>query len=326
MSEPQQHTPTAVGADRRRGPFREGDQAQLTDAKGRLSTITLEAGKEYHTHRGSFPHDELIGKPEGWVVRTTGGSEYLALRPLLADFVLSMPRGATVVYPKDAGQIIAMADVFPGARVLEAGAGSGALSCSLLRAVGEHGSVTSYERRAEFADVAAANVATFFGQPHPAWDLRVGDLVEGLEAEPGRRFDRVVLDMLSPWECLDAVARVLEPGGVLCVYVATTTQLSRTAETARECRVFTEPAAFETMVRGWHLEGLAVRPNHRMVGHTGFLLTTRRLAEGVAPPVRRRRPSKGMQAASEADAPAGTAVEPAAATLDQAVDTRDDPE
>jgi tRNA (adenine57-N1/adenine58-N1)-methyltransferase len=193
--------------------------------------------------------------------------------------------------------------------------------------VGEHGTVTSYERRADFAEVAAGNVEAFFGRPHPSWRLRVGDLVDGL-AGSAERYDRVVLDMLSPWECLDAVARVLEPGGVLCVYVATTTQLSRTAETAREAGVFTEPAAFETMVRGWHLEGLAVRPNHRMVGHTGFLLTTRRLADGVAPPVRRRRPSKGMQAAvAEAgnpldDAGDGTSGQPD----DQAVDTPRDAE
>jgi tRNA (adenine57-N1/adenine58-N1)-methyltransferase catalytic subunit len=319
-----------VGADRRRGLFRPGDRVQLTDAKGRLSTIALEPGKDYHTHRGSFPHDELIGRPEGWVVRTTGGNEYLALRPLLADFVLSMPRGATVVYPKDAGQIVAMADIYPGARVLEAGAGSGALSCSLLRAVGEHGTVTSYERRADFADVAAANVETFFGTPHPAWRLRIGDLVEGLAvADPAERYDRVVLDMLSPWECLDAVARVLDPGGVLCAYVATTTQLSRTAETVRESGVFTEPAAFETLVRGWHLEGLAVRPNHRMVGHTGFLLTTRRLADGVTPPVRRRRPSKGMQAAR--GVAAGNPLDDISADtfgnpLDQGVDTPEDAE
>ncbi|RZS80063.1 tRNA (adenine-58-N(1)-) methyltransferase [Motilibacter rhizosphaerae] len=289
-----------TGAARRRGAFRPGDQVQLTDSKGRLSTITLEAGKDYHTHRGSFPHDELIGRQEGWVVRTTGGNEYLALRPLLADFVLSMPRGATVVYPKDAGQIVGMADIYPGSRVLEAGAGSGALSCSLLRAVGDGGRVVSYERREEFAAVAARNVETFFGSAHPAWDLRLGDLVQGLaEADPAERYDRVVLDMLAPWECLAAVAGRLEAGGVLCCYVATTTQLSRTAEAVRESGVFTEPSAFETMVRGWHLEGLAVRPEHRMVGHTGFLLTTRRLADGVAPPVRRRRPSKGAAALAE---------------------------
>lgn len=290
---------TATGADHRRGVFRPGDSVQLTDPKGRLSTISLVEGKEYHTHRGSFAHDELIGRPEGWVVKTTGGTEYLALRPLLSDFVLSMPRGATVVYPKDASQIVGMADVFPGARVLEAGVGSGALSCSLLRAVGDSGLVRSYERREDFARVAERNVESFFGSPHPAWVLTVGDLVEALDAEAEseagpQMVDRVVLDMLNPEECLEAVSRVLDPGGVLCCYVATTTQLSRVAEAMRAQGTFTEPSAFETMVRGWHLEGLAVRPNHRMVGHTGFLITTRRLADGVAAPVRRRRPSKGM--------------------------------
>src|SRR5690349_4757908 len=143
-----------TGAARRRGPFRAGDQVQLTDAKGRHHTITLEAGKAFHTHRGSFGHDELIDAPEGTVVRSTGGTEYLALRPLLSDYVLSMPRGAAVVYPKDAGQIVTMADVFPGARVVEAGVGSGALSMSLLRAVGEQGHVHSFERREDFAAIA----------------------------------------------------------------------------------------------------------------------------------------------------------------------------
>jgi tRNA (adenine57-N1/adenine58-N1)-methyltransferase len=293
----------ATGAAHRRGVFRVGDLVQLTDPKGRHSTIPLVEGKDYHTHRGSFPHDELIGSPEGTVVTTTGGTEYLALRPLLSDFVLSMPRGATVVYPKDAGQIVGMADIFPGARVLEAGAGSGALSCSLLRAVGDTGRVISYERRADFAEVAARNVESFFGEPHPAWTLVVGDLVESIEAElaagPVEPVDRVVLDMLSPWECLTAVSRVLAPGGVLCCYVATTTQLSKTAEAMRAEGVYTEPSGWESMVRGWHLEGLAVRPNHRMVGHTGFLLTTRRMADGVAPPVRRRRPSKGASVVAD---------------------------
>ena len=279
-----------TGADRRRGPFRPGDQAQLTDPKGRHHTITLEPGKSFHTHRGSFGHDELIGAPEGTVVTTTGGVSYLALRPLLADYVLGMPRGAAVVYPKDAAQIIGMADIFPGARVVEAGAGSGALTCSLLRAVGDAGLVSSYERRADFAAVAVANVERFFGGPHPAWRLTVGDLADGpAETE----VDRVVLDMLAPWECSDAVAKALLPGGVVCCYVATTTQLARTVETLRGHGQFTEPAAWETMVRTWHVEGLAVRPDHRMIGHTGFLVTARRLAEGVSPPVRRRRPARG---------------------------------
>ena len=277
-----------TGAARRRGPLREGERVQLTDPKGRLHTITLGVGREFHTHRGLFRHEELIGRPEGTVVRNTAGIEYLALRPLLADYVLSMPRGAAVVYPKDAGQIVAMADIFPGARVVEAGVGSGALSMSLLRAVGDDGLLHSYERRGDFADIARANVESFFGGPHPAWRLTVGDLVEALDETD---VDRVVLDMLAPWECLDAVAGALVPGGVVICYVATATQLSRVAEALRDDGRFTEPTAWESMVRGWHLEGLAVRPQHRMVGHTGFLVTSRRLAEGVAAPLRRRRPA-----------------------------------
>jgi tRNA (adenine57-N1/adenine58-N1)-methyltransferase len=286
--------PTATGAELRRGPFRVGDKVQLTDPKGRLHTITLQPGGTFHTHKGYFKHEQIIGQPEGSVVVNTAEIEYLALRPLLADYVLSMPRGAAVVYPKDAGQIVAMADIYPGARVVEAGVGSGALTMSLLRAVGDAGHVQSIERREDFAAIAQGNVETFFGGPHPAWNLSVGDLADVLPqvAEPGT-VDRVVLDMLAPWENVDAVATALAPGGVLVCYVATTTQLSRTAEDLRADGRFAEPAAFETMVRGWHLEGLAVRPEHRMIGHTGFLITTRRLADGVVPPERKRRPAKG---------------------------------
>ncbi len=263
-----------------------------------MHTITLVAGKDFFTHKGSIAHDELIDRPEGVTVTTSGGVTYLALRPLLADYVLSMPRGAAVVYPKDAGQVVHMADVFPGARVVEAGVGSGALTMSLLRAVGDAGLVSSYERRQDFADIATTNVESFFGGPHPAWRLTVGDLAESLTETD---VDRVVLDMLAPWDCLDAVARALVPGGVLICYVATATQLSRTAEAMREQGSFTEPSAWESLVRGWHLEGLAVRPEHRMVGHTGFLVTTRRLADGVPPPLRRRRPSKGAYGESTKD-------------------------
>ena len=301
---------TATGEEHRRGPFRVGDRVQLTDPKGRLHTITLEPGRQFHTHRGHITHDELIGAPDGSTVTNTAGVEYLALRPLLSDYVMSMPRGAAVIYPKDAGQIVAMADVFPGARVVEAGVGSGALSMSLLRAVGEHGSVHSFERRADFADIARANARAFFGEDHPAWTVTVGDLAEELprHVEDGS-VDRVVLDMLAPWDCLDVVAAALQPGGVLICYVATTTQLSRVAEAAREHGGLTEPQAWESLVRGWHLEGLAVRPQHRMHGHTGFLVTTRRLAPGVSPPLRKRRPAKGAQAAGTdgADVARGTA-------------------
>lgn len=277
-------------ASMRTGPLQAGDQVQLTDPKGRHHTITLEAGKEFHTHKGSFAHDALIGQPEGTVVTSSGGTAYLALRPLLADYVLSMPRGAAVIYPKDSAQIVGMADIFPGARVIEAGVGSGALTMSLLRAIGPEGSLHSYERREEFAAVATKNVERLFGGPHPAWTLTVGDLVESLDDQEA---DRVILDMLAPWECVDAVAKVLVPGGVFCSYVATTTQLSRIVETIREHQGFTEPAPWETLLRTWHVEGLAVRPDHRMIGHTGFLVTARRLAPGVVTPLRRRRPAPG---------------------------------
>ena len=296
--------PPPTGAHTRRGPLREGERVQLTDPRGRMHTITLTAGKEFHTHRGKFLHDELIGRPDATTISNTAGVQYLVMRPLLADFVLSMPRGAAVVYPKDAGQIVQMADVFPGATVIEAGVGSGALTMSLLRAVGDGGHVHSFERRQDFADVATGNVETFFGGPHPAWTLRVGDLVETLPGT-GVQADRAVLDMLAPWECLDAVADALAPGGVLICYVATATQLSRVAEAMRESGRWTEPEAWESMVRGWHLEGLAVRPQHRMIGHTGFLITSRRLADGVRPPLRKRRPAPGAYPVDVAGETAG---------------------
>jgi tRNA (adenine57-N1/adenine58-N1)-methyltransferase len=273
-----------------RGPFGPGDSVQLTDPKDRRHTVVLEAGKQFHTHRGFLEHDDLLGRPEGSVVMSSGGTAYLALRPLLADFVLSMPRGATVVYPKDSAAIIGYADVFPGARVLEAGAGSGALTCALLRAVGSEGSVTSYERRPEFAAVARKNVERFFGAPVAHWDLRGGDVAQAIDVG---EVDRAVLDMLAPWEVVGTVAAALVPGGVLCCYVATTTQLSRVVEQLREDGCWTEPQPWETLHRGWHVEGLAVRPDHRMVGHTGFLVTSRRMAEGVPAPRRQRRPAKG---------------------------------
>jgi tRNA (adenine57-N1/adenine58-N1)-methyltransferase catalytic subunit len=276
----------------RRGPFRPGDRVQLTDSKGRMKTITLEPGKVFHTHRGVLPHDDLIGAPDGSVVTSSGGTAYLALRPLLADYVLSMPRGAQVIYPKDAAQIVAMGDICPGARVLEAGAGSGALSCSLLRAVGPAGRLYSYELRPDFAEIARRNVEGFFGGPQPNWVLRVGDVADCDETG----FDRIVLDMLTPWELLDLVAAALLPGGVLIGYVATTPQLSELVEAVRAKGGFTEPRAWETLVRDWHADGLAVRPDHRMIAHTAFLVSARRLAPGVTAPARRRKPSKGAEA------------------------------
>ena len=272
------------------GPFTAGERITLTDPKNRRHSVVLAVGGRFHTTKGAVDHDELIGRPEGVVVTSVGGTSYLALRPLLQEFTVTMPRGAQVIYPKDAAQIAMTADISPGARVVEAGAGSGALTCTLLRAVGPSGRVTSYERREDFARQARLNVDNFFGSPHPAWELRVGDLVESLTDDP---IDRVVLDMLAPWECVDALAEVLVPGGVICCYVATTTQLARTVETLRVHGGFTEPEAGETLIRAWHAEGLAVRPRHDMVGHTGFLVSARRLAPGVTAPPRKRRPAPG---------------------------------
>jgi tRNA (adenine57-N1/adenine58-N1)-methyltransferase len=277
---------------RHRGPFRVGDRVQLTDPKGRLHTITLEPGKQFHTHRGMVDHDALIGLPDASVVTSSGGTQYLALRPLLADYVLGMPRGAQVIYPKDAAQIVAMGDVFPGARVLEAGAGSGALSCWLLRAVGPTGQLVSFEQRADFAEIARRNVSAFMGDVPENWSLTVDDVGACEEND----FDRIILDMLTPWEHLDLVERALVPGGVFVGYVATTPQLSELVEALRERGCFTEPRAWETLVRDWHADGLAVRPDHRMIAHTAFLVTARRMAPGVVAPPRRRKPSKGAEA------------------------------
>lgn len=278
------------------GYFAIGDRIQLTDPKGKLYSFTIVAGKEWHTHKGWISHDDLVGMPEGSVVSTTAGLKFTAFKPLLADYVLTMPRGATIVYPKDAAMILGLADIYPGARVLEAGVGSGALTISLLRAVGDGGSVHSVERRADFAENARSNIGNYFGSAPANWRLTVGDLQE---QEVSDDYDRVILDMLAPWECVDLAARALRPGGVFMAYVATTTQLSVTAEAMKADGRFTEPESSETIVRGWHHEGLAVRPQQRMIGHTGFLIQSRRMAPGVEVLARRRRPAKGAYGVSE---------------------------
>lgn len=277
----------------------EGDIVQITDDRGRHHTLILQAGAAFHTHRGSISHDDLLGRPEGIVVTSTGGTPYVALRSLLEDYVLAMPRGAAVIYPKDAGRIAMLTGLRPGWSVLEAGAGSGALTCTLLQTVGPTGRVVSCERRPDFADTARANVTRWFAGLPESWTLHVGDLADRPWGDAGS-FDAVVLDMLDPWEHVDTVAAALRPGGVLVAYVATTTQLSRIAEGLRTDGRWTEPRAEESLVRTWHLEGLAVRPDHRMIGHTGFLLAARRLAEGAVAPPRRRRPAKGAQGATGA--------------------------
>lgn len=279
-----------------RGRFVAGDRVQLTDQKGKIYSITLTPGKEWHTHKGWIVHNDLIGLPEGSVVSTSAGLKFTAFIPLLTDYVLSMPRGATIVYPKDSALIVGFADIFPGARVLEAGVGSGALTLSLLRAVGENGSVHSVERRVEFADNAKSNIENYFGGAPLNWSLDIGSVQE---KEFTEQFDRVILDMLAPWECIEMAEKVLRPGGVFMAYVATTTQLSATAEALKDDGHFTEPESFESMVRGWHHEGLAVRPQQRMIGHTGFLIFSRRMAPDVEVLARRRRPAKGSYGVAE---------------------------
>ena len=268
---------------------------QLTGPKGRLSTITLREDGELHTHHGVLRHTALIGQPDGSVVANSAGHEYLALRPLLRDFVMSMPRGAAIVYPKDAAQILAEADVFPGARRRR---GRRRLGRALALAAARD------RRRAAGSSRSSAAPSS------PTWRARTSRrFLGGVPDELGRRRRRPrrgaagrggrrhpstasILDMLAPWECIDVVADALTPGGVVLCYVATATQLSRVAEFIRGTGLFTDPEASETMVRGWHVEGLAVRPDHRMIAHTGFLLWARRLAPGAVPPEAKRRASK----------------------------------
>ncbi|ERS56359.1 MULTISPECIES: tRNA (adenine-N1)-methyltransferase [unclassified Corynebacterium] len=274
------------------GPFSYGDRVQLTDAKRRHYTVILKEGGQFHSHKGIINHDDIMGMDEGSVIESTLGSSFLLFRHLMVDHVLSMPRGAAVIYPKDAAQILVEGDIFMGARVLEAGAGSGALSMSLLRAVGPEGHVYSYEIRDDHLEYAVDNVEEYFGARPEWWSPRLGDLGDVTAEDLGGPVDRIVLDMLEPWENLETVRDLLIPGGVFMTYVATVPQLMKVMEGIRELQCFTEPKAWESLVREWKVEGLATRPEHRMNAHTAFLIWTRRLADGVTPPRPQRRARK----------------------------------
>ena len=281
---------TQVGP-RDSGNLTEGDIVQLVDARANKYTISLTRNGIFHSHRGQISHDDMIGRPEGIIVHSDRQIEYQVLRPHLDDYVLSMPRGAAVVYPKDAARIVGLADLGAGARVLESGVGSGALTCSLLRATGPTGYVESVEIREDFAEVATENVCRWFGGYPDSWHLELADLAEW--DSRGQVFDAAVLDMLAPWKCLQAVEVVLKPGGALVVYVATTTQLSKTVETLRLRNRWSEPRAEESLLRTWHLDGLSVRPDHKMNGHTGFLVSARLMATDQVSLKRKRRPAPG---------------------------------
>jgi tRNA (adenine57-N1/adenine58-N1)-methyltransferase len=254
-------------------PFEAGDRLLLIDQRDRTYLVRLEAGGTFHTHSGTLDHDALIGAAEGTRLETSRGMVLMAYRPRFADFVLKMPRGAQVVYPKDVGPIVTYADVFPGATVIEAGTGSGALTIALCRAVGTGGHVVSYEVRDEHRETAVANIEAFFGKMPDQIDLRRGSIDEIAGAD--ERFDRAVLDLPEPWTPLAALHEVLEPGGIVCTYLPTTVQVQQFV-LALPGNGFQHIETFETLHRGWHVTQRSVRPDHRMVGHTGFISIARR--------------------------------------------------
>jgi tRNA (adenine57-N1/adenine58-N1)-methyltransferase len=258
-------------------PFESGERALLVDERGRRFLVRLQPGSSFHYHGGAVLHDLILGSEEGTEVHSTTGVGLTCLRPTLSDFVLKMPRGAQVIYPKDIGAILIFADIAPGTRVLEAGTGSGALTLGLCRATGPEGAVVSYEARQDFHERAMANLEAFFGKL-PDWlDLRLGDVREG--AGKAESFDRVVLDLPEPWEVLEPVADALRTGGILCSYLPTTNQVQTTVLAMREMR-FSQVETFEVLMRTWHVAERSVRPDHRMVAHTGFVTVGRKTYGG----------------------------------------------
>jgi tRNA (adenine57-N1/adenine58-N1)-methyltransferase len=254
--------------------FAAGDRVLLVDNKKRRHLVTLVEGGQFHTHAGIVNHDDLIGQPDGTTVRTTRNARLVAVRPTLAEYVLEMPRGAQVIYPKDLGPILILADVFPGARILESGMGSGALTTALLRAIGPTGRVTGYEIRDDFRDRAVANVHGFLGTDVPL-DAHVRDVYEGIDE---RDLDRVVLDLPEPWRVVKHAVEALRPGGILLAYLPTILQVGRLREELASAP-FGMVETLEVLQRGWHVEGQSIRPDHRMVAHTGFLTVARLLIE-----------------------------------------------
>jgi tRNA (adenine57-N1/adenine58-N1)-methyltransferase len=253
--------------------FAAGDKVLLVDGKDRRYLITLTDGGEFHSHTGVIPHRELIGAPEGTIFRTSRGSRFTAFRPTLSDFVLKMPRGAQVIYPKDLGPLLLLADIHPGVRVLESGVGSGALSMAMLRAGAD---ITGYELRDDFAERATRNVEGFLGADQASrYRVHVRNAYDGIDETD---LDRVVLDLPEPWQVVKHAERALHPGGILVSYTPTIMQAVHLRETLEGSR-FAMPETLEVLHRTWHIEGQSVRPDHRMVAHTGFLTAARLLAE-----------------------------------------------
>jgi len=255
--------------------FRPGDTALLIDQKDRHFLLRLDESKTFQYHQGSIKHADLIGLPDGSWVESSSGGMMLLLRPRLADYILKMKRGAQVVYPKDIGPILVYADVAPGMTVLEAGTGSGALTIALTRAVGPAGRVVSVERRDDHAAHARKTVDRWFGNPPDNLDLVIGDVAEYVEATQP---ERIILDLPDPEGTIEAAADHMRSGGVICVYLPTIPQVQKTVEKARETGVFAEIEVKEFLVRDWNVDGRSVRPEHQMIGHTGFLVFMRRIS------------------------------------------------
>lgn len=251
-----------------------GELVMFIDSKQRRYLVKLAHGDAFHLHTGIIEHDTVIGSEPGTIVRTSGGSRLLVVRPTLSDYILKMRRGAQIIYPKDLGPIVMLSDVGPGMRVLEAGLGSGALSLTLLRAIGPEGSLVTYEIRDDHAVRGTKNIAEFLGGAPPNHEVRIGDICDGVAQED---FDRIVLDLPDPWRALPVITPRLHPGGILVSYLPTVPQVSQTVEALRD-HGYGLVESLEVLTRPWHVEGMSVRPEHRIVGHTGFLVSARRLS------------------------------------------------
>ncbi|MEN3012217.1 tRNA (adenine-N1)-methyltransferase [Dictyoglomus thermophilum] len=268
---------------RRKGKISEGEWIILLDNKKRY-LIQVEREKVFHFHKGYIKHEDIIGIEEGSIVKSSQGANLLVLRPTYSDFILEMPRGAQIIYPKDIATILVFADIYPGARVLEAGIGSGALTIALLQAVGETGTVISYEIREDFAKRALANIENFLGR-RENHILRLKDIYEEIEDE---NIDRIILDLPEPWRAIDKVLKALRPGGIFLAYTPTIIQAQKTVEALKATKSFVLIETIETLLRPWQIEGLSVRPFHRMVAHTAFLTIARKIItqeESISPMV-----------------------------------------
>jgi tRNA (adenine57-N1/adenine58-N1)-methyltransferase catalytic subunit len=263
-----------------RETLQNGERIHLVDAKGRHYALTLKAGDVYQLSGHKISHDDVIDKPDGSVVTLSGGKSMLALRPTFGDYVLKMPRGAQVLYPKDLALIPMWADVYPGARVFEAGTGSGALTMALLRAVGPRGLVVTYEAREDFARTARHNIERYMGDVPNLIALRM-NAYEGIQLpDDGLPFDRLVLDLPEPWQVVPHAARVLRSGGIYLSFVPTVPQVQQTVAALQRVSVFAMIETFETLLRTWSIQGRSVRPDHRMVAHSGFITVARKVEPG----------------------------------------------